>query len=152
MLAPFSAPAKLAAKQARRKTVISLTPLIDVVFILLVFFMLASSFLDWRVLSMDTSAAGPAAPTDLEDFVVRVQGDDVLVDGAAVSLDQLTLQLTARQPADQPVSLLALGDTTVQQVVRVLDRLDAAGIQPLKVVDDPSWSASGSGAPADALP
>ena len=27
---------------------ISLTPLIDVVFILLIFFMLASSFLDWR--------------------------------------------------------------------------------------------------------
>ena len=31
---------------------ITLTPLIDVVFILLIFFMLASSFIDWRALDL----------------------------------------------------------------------------------------------------
>ena len=35
---------------------ISLTPLIDVVFILLVFFMLASSFLDWRSIDLTVSS------------------------------------------------------------------------------------------------
>ncbi|MEM6945656.1 MAG: biopolymer transporter ExbD, partial [Pseudomonadota bacterium] len=36
------------ANRPRKRLRISITPLIDVVFILLVFFMLASSFLDWR--------------------------------------------------------------------------------------------------------
>ncbi|OOC09384.1 ExbD/TolR family protein, partial [Thioalkalivibrio halophilus] len=39
----------------RRRNLISLTPLIDVVFILLVFFMLASSFLDWRAVELEAS-------------------------------------------------------------------------------------------------
>ena len=48
MQAPFSQRPRLTAHPSKRKAVISLTPLIDVVFILLVFFMLSSSFLDWR--------------------------------------------------------------------------------------------------------
>lgn len=36
---------------------ISLTPLVDVVFILLVFFMLASSFVEWRSIDAHTQAA-----------------------------------------------------------------------------------------------
>jgi biopolymer transport protein ExbD len=43
-------PPRLAAKQPPRRAVVSLTPLIDVVFILLVFFMLASSFVKWRAI------------------------------------------------------------------------------------------------------
>lgn len=45
----------------RRKHTISLTPLIDVVFILLVFFMLASSLMDWRNIELSTGSA-PAEP------------------------------------------------------------------------------------------
>jgi hypothetical protein len=41
-------PRRLAAEPRRRRALISMTPLIDVVFILLIFFMLASSFLNWR--------------------------------------------------------------------------------------------------------
>jgi len=39
----------------RRKSGISLTPLIDVVFILLLFFMLTSTFVPWRVLQTNLS-------------------------------------------------------------------------------------------------
>ena len=45
------------AKPRRRRSPISLTPLIDVVFILLVFFMLASSFLDWRSITLAAPSA-----------------------------------------------------------------------------------------------
>jgi len=43
------------------KPLISLTPLIDVVFILLIFFMLASSFMDWRTIEMTVATAGEKA-------------------------------------------------------------------------------------------
>ena len=63
MQRPISARLRLVNRagrpQGRRRPLISLTPLIDVVFILLVFFMLASSFLDWR--SIDLNAPAQAA-------------------------------------------------------------------------------------------
>ncbi len=46
-------PSLRAVTDGRRRALISLTPLIDVVFILLVFFMLPSSFLDWRAIDLD---------------------------------------------------------------------------------------------------
>ncbi|MEF8794620.1 ExbD/TolR family protein [Thiohalorhabdus sp.] len=139
MQAPFSAPAKLAGKQARRKPVISLTPLIDVVFILLVFFMLASSFMDWRSLSLDTSAAGEPAPAEQTPFVVQISKESLRLNGDAITLEALIDKARARQPADQPVHLQPSSDTRVQGMVSILDALSAAGVQPLKLVEDPGW-------------
>ncbi|SFD74585.1 biopolymer transport protein ExbD [Thiohalospira halophila DSM 15071] len=41
-----------------RRRLISLTPLIDVVFILLVFFMLASTFMEWRLIDLQIGGEG----------------------------------------------------------------------------------------------
>jgi biopolymer transport protein ExbD len=43
--------------QPKRKNAISLTPLIDVVFILLLFFMLTSTFVPWRLVDTPLSVA-----------------------------------------------------------------------------------------------
>jgi len=153
MQKPDSAPGKLADQQARRKTIISLTPLIDVVFILLVFFMLASSFLDWRTVSLDTRAARTsAAPSEATPFVVQVRGDTLALNGTSITLETLVRQAQARRPADQPVSLQPLGATPVQPVIRVLDALYGAGVQPLALIDDPQWRPESVGEGRDALP
>jgi len=129
----------LAAPTARRRSVISLTPLIDVVFILLVFFMLASSFMDWRTLSLDTAAAGEPAPAEEEPFVVAIHADELRLGGQRIDLATLIDRARARRPAAQPVSLQPMAETRVQAVVRVLDALNAAGVGPLKLVEDPDW-------------
>jgi biopolymer transport protein ExbD len=139
MQAPFSPPEKLASLSRRRKSPISLTPLIDVVFILLVFFMLASSFMDWRSLSLDTSAAGEPAPSEQTPFVVQIGADSLRLNGETIALDRLIDQAQARQPAEQPVSLQPLADTRVQAVVAVMDALNEAGVQSLRLVEDPQW-------------
>jgi len=131
----------LAAPTARRRSVISLTPLIDVVFILLVFFMLASSFMDWRALSLDTAAAGRPVAAEKEPFVVQIEAGKLRLNGEAITLEELIAKARARRPADQPVSPQPMGRTRVQAVVRVLDALNAAGVGPLKLVDDPDWRA-----------
>jgi len=132
---------QLSVATARRRPVISLTPLIDVVFILLVFFMLASSFLDWRTLSLDTAAAGAPAPAEEAPFVVQIDAGELRLNGDAITLAALIDAACARRPASQPVSLQPMAETRVQAVVRVLDALNAAGVGPLKLVDDPDWRA-----------
>ncbi|MEX1033152.1 MAG: biopolymer transporter ExbD [Cellvibrionaceae bacterium] len=141
MQRPFNPLAKLADRQKRRRTIISLTPLIDVVFILLVFFMLASSFLDWRTLALDTSAARQPAPSQQTPFVVQILEDGVALNDEAITLEALIGKARNRQPADQAVSLQPLASIRVQRTVQVLDALNAAGIQPLKLVGDPEWQA-----------
>ena len=61
----------------RRKHAISLTPLIDVVFILLVFFMLATSFTDWRAVTLATGTSDATA-SDIPPAVVRVDANGAL--------------------------------------------------------------------------
>ena len=72
MLRPASAlpPFRLANNARRRRPLISLTPLIDVVFILLVFFMLTSTFLDWRPIELN--APGPTVTTTASSAAVSV--------------------------------------------------------------------------------
>lgn len=153
MQKPYSAPEKLADQRSRRKTIISLTPLIDVVFILLVFFMLASSFLDWRTVSLDTRAASTlAAPAQATPFVVEIRGDSLALNGTPITLEALLRQAQARRPADQPVSLQPLGTTPVQPVIRVLDALHGAGVRPLELIEDPQWQPEPVGEGRDALP
>ena len=52
---------------------ISLTPLIDVVFLLLVFFMLASTFLKFNYLPLTAGGEGAGAPSLSETVIVRVR-------------------------------------------------------------------------------
>ena len=126
----------------RRRSVISLTPLIDVVFILLVFFMLASSFLDWRYVTMDTpSVRAASTPDQAVALTLVVARADVSVDGETVSEDALLIR--ARQHLQQhpelAIRLQPADDTPLQRVMNVLDSLSAAGLAPLTLVRDPAW-------------
>src|SRR3546814_20664632 len=61
--------------RGRRRASISLTPLIDVVFILLIFFMLASSFLDERAIEIDSPAPALGGPSLDGALFVELRGD-----------------------------------------------------------------------------
>jgi len=86
----------------RRTPVISLTPLIDVVFILLVFFMLASSFLDWRRVDLRLAAAQPAAETLVAAVVEVGAAADLILAGRRLSDGELAAAVAARRAAGRP--------------------------------------------------
>jgi len=114
----------------RRKHKISLTPLIDVVFILLVFFMLASSLTDWREVTVATGVS--SEPSD-DEPPARIS---VLPDGALLFEDQryaaaeLAEQLMQRQRAGEisGVVVSPAPDTRLEPTVAALDSLAGAGL------------------------
>lgn len=111
---------------------IRLTPLIDVVFILLVFFMLASSFLDWRAFEIAVPTEVSAPDIELEPILVEVDADGrIRVAGEVMRADDVADAVLDRQagdPANHPVILRADDDTPIGATVRAFDRLRAGGV------------------------
>lgn len=119
--------------RTRQRPLISLTPLIDVVFILLVFFMLASSFLDWRAIVLKAPAQA-AAGTSMEGaLLVEVRPEGLRLSGAAMSLDGIAKRVAERLAAkpDQLVLVKPAVGVALQDTVDVLDRLTAAGVSEI---------------------
>jgi len=121
----------------RRRARVSLTPLIDVVFILLVFFMLASSFLDWRSIRVTSAETGGApAPGMVGAMLVEVRPEGVRLSGQPMAPDDLAARLAARIETHPETRVLVrpAGGVEMQRVVDLLDRLSAAGIAKLDLV------------------
>ena len=127
-----------ANRARRRRALISLTPLVDVVLILLVFFMLASSFRDWRAIALDTGvAAGNEAATSMEGgLLIEVLPGGVRLSGEPVSLDSLS-DLVGRHAAERPklrVLVKPARGVALQETVHVLDALSAAGVTGVSLI------------------
>jgi biopolymer transport protein ExbD len=73
---------------------IGLTPLIDVVFLLLVFFMLATTFLKFSKVKIETAAAGAGAIVAKELVLVHLsQTDTLTINGRPTPREQVTAEL-----------------------------------------------------------
>jgi len=129
-------PPRLATEPRRRRPLISLTPLIDVVFILLIFFMLASSFLDWRAIELAAPGRAVGGGSLEGALLVDLRADGLRLAGEPVSLDQLASRVGARLAVrpGQRVLLRPADGVPLQQAVTVLDRLAALGVTELALI------------------
>ncbi|MEX2630219.1 MAG: biopolymer transporter ExbD [Tistlia sp.] len=129
----------LAASGRRRRAGISLTPLIDVVFILLIFFMLASSFLDWRAIDMNAPQRTGAGSSVEGAVLVEVRRDGLRLSGEIVSLDGLGRRMAGllAERVDQKVLVRPAPGVALQDTVQVLDRLAGAGVTDLSLIRSP---------------
>lgn len=116
----------------RRRAQISLTPLIDVVFILLVFFMLASNFTQLRTIGVSIPAEASAPASDTQALLVRVHADGRLeLSEQPVLLEELAARIH-HVAQGRPVLVQPAEETRLQDLVSVLDRL--SGISNVSLV------------------
>lgn len=119
--------------RTRRKP--SLTPMIDVVFLLLVFFMLASRFGSDGAMPLVLASEG-AAPWQGPPRLVEVRHGAVSLNGMTIAPDTLALALAPLMAApDDTVILRARDGAPVQALVDVMETLKAAGITRLVLVE-----------------
>jgi biopolymer transport protein ExbD len=126
----------LAPPSNRRRNLISLTPLIDVVFILLVFFMLASSFLNWRAITLDAPKPTGTAASLEQALLIEVRMDGLRLGGETLSLDRIAGRAAAVLAKKRDRAVLVRPDDAVpvQDVVQVIDALAAAGVGNLSLI------------------
>ncbi len=112
----------------RRQVPSPLTSLIDVVFILLFFFMLASSYMDWRSLSMSLGGKAEAdAVTAREAWGIQLYVDGgITLNGALLSEEDIQARL--REVPGFPVVVQPEPGVSLQLLVATLDRLRPTGV------------------------
>jgi biopolymer transport protein ExbD len=122
-----------------RRRAPSLTPLIDVVFILLVFFMLVTRLVDWGRLDLEVTTIGAAAGSGdsrVERIVVEPGGltwrGERFADAAAVAAAAAEAQ---RAGELEGVLIDAAPAVRLQRLVRVLEALQAAGVSRASLLD-----------------
>ena len=129
-------------RHARRLDVsINLTPLIDVVFLLLIFFMVSTSFSELTQLTVNLPEAdGARAPDEIGLVVVIDSAGNVTVGGDPVPNEAeglyRALEAAANGNFDLPVTLSADAMTPHQYVVMVLDVASLLGLQRVTIATE----------------
>ncbi|MFD2112004.1 ExbD/TolR family protein [Thiorhodococcus fuscus] len=121
-----------------RRNPISLTPLIDVVFILLLFFMLASHFDQWRALALDARGAevGVAGADARVAMLLRLHADARLdLNGEPLAADQIAPRIAAAlaRTAELTVVIQSAPEVGLQTIISTIDRLVAAGVPEVRL-------------------
>ncbi|RZU98514.1 ExbD/TolR family protein [Spiribacter vilamensis] len=119
---------------------INLTPLIDVVFLMLVFFVVTTTFTDREALEITLPVAetGEPVPTAPVEIVIGA-GGDLRIDGTPIADTATALRRAlASARAEQPAAterLLIRADRTVShgRVLRVMDQAGRAGFANVSI-------------------
>jgi biopolymer transport protein ExbD len=120
---------------------INLTSLIDVVFLLLIFFMVSTSFTKESEMKISLPEALTEAPASLDpslEIIVTADGKYFLNDKELINSDPATLRAAvSREAGDErgmPITIRADGNATHQSVVTAMDVVGRLGFANLNIV------------------
>lgn len=122
-------------ERPRRPAEAPVASLVDIVFLLLVFFMLAGTFFEIETIDVGVpeQAAGDAVSPD-RPLLVRLHGDGgVSVNGIVVGIDGVR-RFVAEQVGlgfEGPVVLASPPETSVRRIVAAVDEIRAGGVDEI---------------------
>ena len=128
-------------RQLRDEPEVNLTSLIDVVLLLLVFFMVSTSFVRQAQLKVRlpeaSSAVEPARMIPLLEIIITADGDYWVNDQQLINNDPKTLRMALARVAgkdrDQPVTIRADARSTHQDVITAMDVVARLGFSQVNI-------------------
>tara|TARA_B100000927_G_scaffold234639_1_gene195067 strand:- start:12 stop:398 length:387 start_codon:yes stop_codon:yes gene_type:complete len=118
-------------------TKISLTPVIDVVFILLIFFMLASNFNKAGEISMNIAKeSSKQSKEDIKIFKLMIHQDETIMSEGKLYSDSdlLTMiQIAIKDASEYSIILTSRDEVTYQRFLSVMNFLKVNKINNLKI-------------------
>lgn len=124
--------------RARRNPVeINLTPLIDVVFILLIFFLITSTFVTNEGIEVEKPAAGTAEVLEPADNIAIgiTSAGKYIHERSLFSADELRLRLEQYKEERPEAAIIIQGDTAAQlgKVVELMDMARQVGYRDIAI-------------------
>lgn len=125
-------------QSSRRRRLVSLTPLIDVVFILLIFFMLASTFIDQHTFSVNAPASSSKAAEEDQTQPLRiyVSVEGYRIDDRHVGREAVMERLhkLVAEESEPQVQVIPTKQAPVRAVVQVIDWSAGKGIEDVALI------------------
>ena len=127
-------------EQPRRRAVINITSLIDVIFMLLLFFMITSTFLEQPGIKLELPAAKAEAVGEPQEYVLTVDRQGALfLNRRPLDLESLEGAIREALPRMKDSALVLKADQGVTHglVVRVMDLAKRGGVKKLIIGTKP---------------
>ena len=122
-------------------TEINVTPLVDIMLVLLVIFMLTAQLLHTQVLEVDLPTAKTSTASEHAMLTIALPADGGLfIDGHAATPAELDQAVAAALRADPKAQVIVAGDrqTPHGRVVWLIDRLNSLGMGAFNIQVDPT--------------
>jgi len=124
---------KLGRKKTR-KVQINITSLIDVLFLLLIFFMVSSTFVEKPGMDLELPESESSTLKEVKDMVLQIQPDDkMFLNGKDVTMSNIRTYLEEEYRNNPDAALILKADKAVThgKVVSIMDLAKQLGITKL---------------------
>lgn len=129
------------ARQRRQEERVDVTPLIDIIFQLVIFFMVSTTFVNAPGIQVDLPrSSADTLIRDKEDINIwMTSGGAIFVERESVTWEQLQRMLTLSAGADPSTMVIIKADKDVDhgRVVGVMDLARSRGLTRLAIATDP---------------
>ena len=125
-------------RQRRESLSMDLTPLIDMVFLLLVFFLVTSTFKKDELallLRLPKAEEGTGNEKKVENLTIELSSDQVAVNGKKSSIEELPA-VFEKAAKETLINLRVDGEVKYTRLVKVLDLLQANKLENVSLITD----------------
>lgn len=122
-------------KKQQRTNTVNITSLIDVVFMLVIFFMIGSSF-DKTSIPVSLPASSSSSESATDSLAVTIDsGENIYVNDKPVLLEDVTETVKILLPSMKDSNAVLYSDETVQlsKVISVIDALNHGGVENVAI-------------------
>jgi len=116
--------------RARIHSHLDIAPLIDIVFLLLVFFMLTSTFVTPEAIELELPESSSAQSIEITPIIVAINpSGELSLNGNRTALKDLQSAIAPLiiENSQTPITLKSDAQTQVQQLLNVMDKIRQAG-------------------------
>lgn len=118
---------------------LEITPLVDVIFLLLIFFVLSTQFIDLKTMSIDLPSIDKKTMSNLPENRVKIEiskEGEVLINNTTLSefsLKSLNEELSLIPPDIKTAIISADSDTRYQYIVTIMESLNSNGFKNIQI-------------------
>ena len=122
--------------QNDEETAIDMTPMLDIVFIMLIFFIVTTSFVKEAGVDINRPAASTGKKTDSKSLVVAIAKDGaVYIDGSQIDVQAVRPLVESLRAQDPESAVMVQADDASRTgaLIQVMDQIRAAGVTKISV-------------------
>ncbi|MBN1560605.1 biopolymer transporter ExbD [candidate division KSB1 bacterium] len=123
-------------EEKKRRTIINITPLIDVLFILLIFFMVSSSFIEQPGMKLELPTIQSPEVARVENLVMHISEDGaIFLADREVNLDDLASEIVNMIPDIEEKTLVLKADKKTEHglIVQIMDIAKRSGLTKIVI-------------------